>query len=240
MNITLLMLALFSEVAGTIALKLSQGFSKGLAGLAAVACYGLSLTLLSFSFESFPPGFAVNGVYAVWSGAGIAMIALLELLWKQGEQRSSRVIGPIGTTARMMLGFWLAGSVIRAQFLTRFAPVTWALGLIGFPALMLVWHWWRIRQHPARFEDTSPLSFALSVTLPLALYFTWWYAPTFSFTSDAVLLFVGGSMTLAALRGYAGCELLALSNWLLRRCDQIACAIFTPIDSFEQKALAPE
>ncbi len=27
----------------------------------------------------------------------------------------------------------------------------------------------------------------------------------------------------------------ALSNWLLRRYDQIACAVFTPIDSLEQR-----
>ena len=47
-------------------------------------------------------------------------------------------------------------------------------------------------------------------------------------------------MVLAALRGYAGCELLALSNWLLRRSDQIACAVFTPIDSVELRGLALE
>jgi multidrug transporter EmrE-like cation transporter len=57
--------------------------------------------------------------------------------------------------------------------------------------------------------------------LPLALYLSWWYAPAFSVKSWA------------ALRGYAGCEMLALSNWLLRRTDQIACAVFTPIDSLE-------
>ncbi len=242
MNSVFLILALFSEVAGTTFLKHSQGFLRRLAGLATVVCYGLSLTLLSFSLESFMWGFEVDVVYAVWSGVGIAFIIILELLWKQREQWNGRDIGPIGTTARMVLGFWLAGSVVRAQLATRFAPAThapatWALGLIGFPALVLVWHWWRIRRHPARFQGTSPLSFALSVALPLALYFTWWYAPAFSVTSDAVLLFVGGSMVLAALRGYAGCELLALSNWLLRRCDQIACAVFTPIDSLEQRGL---
>jgi len=115
-----------------------------------------------------------------------------------------------------------------------------ALGLVGFPALVLAWHWWRTRRHPEPFRGTSPLSFALSVALPLALYLTWWYAPAFSVTSDAVLLFVGGSMVLAALRGYAGCEMLALSNWLLRRYDQIACAVFMPIDSLEQRGLAFE
>lgn len=49
------------------------------------------------------------------------------------------------------------------------------------------------------------------------------------------LIFVGSSLLLAALRGDAGCEFLALSNWLLRRSDQMACAVFTPIDSLEQR-----
>ena len=103
--------------------------------------------------------------------------------------------------------------------------------------LALAWHWWRIRRNPVPFHDTCPLSFTLSVALPLALYLTWWYAPAFSVTSDAVLFFGVLSMVLAALRGYAGCEMLALSNWLLHRSDQIACAIFTPIDSpFAQQA----
>ncbi len=62
--------------------------------------------------------------------------------------------------------------------------------------------------------STTParLRYALSVALPLALYLTWWYAPAFSVKSWAVLLFGGISMVLAALRGYAGCEMLALSN----------------------------
>jgi hypothetical protein len=52
-------------------------------------------------------------------------------------------------------------------------------------------------------------------------------------TSDATLLFYGASMWLAAARGYAGCEVLAVSNWLLRRDDQIGCALFWPVDRLE-------
>jgi multidrug transporter EmrE-like cation transporter len=238
MNGILLVSALFSECLVVISLKLSQGFSKRLAGLAMVAFAVLSLTVLSVALPV--KGFAMNVIYAAWSGVGIALIVITELLWKQQEQWNGRGIGPIGTTARLGIGLWLVGSVIHGQLTTGFTPAThtiatWALGLIGFPALALAWHGWRIRRHPARFVDTSLLSFALSVALPLAPYFTWWYAPAFSVTSDAVLLFVGGSMVFAALRGSAGCELLALSNWLLRRCDQIACALLTPIDSLEQR-----
>lgn len=48
--------------------------------------------------------------------------------------------------------------------------------------------------------------------------------------SDAALPFYGVSMLLAALRGYAGCEVLAISNWLLRRDDQVGCVVFAPVD----------
>jgi hypothetical protein len=144
-------------------------------------------------------------------------------------------IGIIGTAARVALGLVLLGSVVYGQLSSHLTLATWALGLIGFPALMLAWHRWRIHRDLAPFYYTSPLSFVLSVAAPLALYFTWWYAPAFSVTSDAILIFVGGSLMLAALRGHAGCELLALSNWLLRRNDQIACAAFTPIDILEKR-----
>lgn len=240
MNGILLTSALLSECLAVIFLKLSHGFSKRLVGLATVAFAALSLTLLSLALNV--NSFEMNVIYAAWSVVGIALIAFIELFWKQKEQWNSRDIGPIGTIARLGIGLWLEGLVVSGQLVTHFVPAThtfasWVLGLIGFPALMLAWHWWRIRRNPARFQDTSPLIIALGVALPLALYFTWWYAPAFSVTSDAVLLFVGGSMVLAALRGYAGCELLSLSNWLLRRYDQIACAFFTPIDSLEQRGL---
>ncbi len=150
--------------------------------------------------------------------------------------RPHRDIGPIGTAARLVVGLLLGGLIVYGQLSSsgHLAPLTWVLGLIGFPALVLAWHFWRIRRTRARFHDTSPSSFVLSLALPLAVYFTGWYVPPLWFTSDATLIFVGSSLLLAALRGSAGCEFLALSNWLLRRTDQIACAVFTPIDSLER------
>jgi len=126
MNIVFLILALFSEVAGTTSLKLSHGFSKRTPVLAMVVFSGLSLILLSFALTQGSAGFEVDVVYTAWSVAGIAFIAIIELLWKQREQWNGRDIGPIGTTARMVLGFGLAGSVIHAQLSTRFAPATHA------------------------------------------------------------------------------------------------------------------
>lgn len=50
----------------------------------------------------------------------------------------------------------------------------------------------------------------------------------------AALIFYGTSMLLAA-RGYAGCAVLAVSNWLLRRDHQIGCAVFWPVDYLERR-----
>lgn len=148
-----------------------------------------------------------------------------------------RDIGPIGTAARLAAGLLLTSLIVSGQLESaeHLTPVTWALGLVGFPALVLAWHWWRIRRHPARFSDTGPLSFVLSLALPLACYFVGWVVPDLWFTSDATLIFVGCSLLVAALRGAAGCEFLALSNGLLGRSDQTACAVFTPLDRVEQR-----
>jgi len=62
-----------------------------------------------------------------------------------------------------------------------------------------------------------------------------WYAPSLAFTSDAALIFYGASMLLAAARGYAGCEVLAVTNWLLRRDDQVGCVLFAPVDALERR-----
>ena len=67
------------------------------------------------------------------------------------------------------------------------------------------------------------------------LYGTTWYAPPLEATNDAALIFYGASVLLAAARGYAGCEVLAASNWLLRRVDQVGCRLFLPVDRGESQ-----
>jgi hypothetical protein len=37
-------------------------------------------------------------------------------------------------------------------------------------------------------------------------------------------------MLVAAVRGDAGCEVLAISNWVLRRSDHVGCLLFGTID----------
>jgi hypothetical protein len=142
-----------------------------------------------------------------------------------------RAIGVWGTTARVAVGAALLGSVLHGHATRGWHPVAWLLGLLVFPALVLAGQWWRTRRHPAPLEATGFVGHAFGLGVFLALYLTWWYAPAIDAVSDAALVFYGASMLLAAVRGYAGCEVLAVSNWLLRRHDQVGCALFWPIDA---------
>ena len=69
----------------------------------------------------------------------------------------------------------------------------------------------------------------------LALLLTPLYARPLSFTSDAALVFYGASMLLAALRGNSGCEVTAISNWILGRDDQVGCLVLGPVDDLERR-----
>lgn len=69
----LLLLAVVSEVMGSTALKASWGFGKLLPSLVVVFGYGLAFYFLSLSLRTIP----LNTAYAVWSGLGTVLIALL-------------------------------------------------------------------------------------------------------------------------------------------------------------------
>jgi hypothetical protein len=146
----------------------------------------------------------------------------------------SRRIGVAGTAARLLVGGILVGSVVYGHVTGGFHLGPWLLGLVGFPALVLAWQWWRARRRSGPLRATGPVAHAVNFAVVLALYLTSWYAPALSVTSDAALLFYGSSMLLAAARGYAGCEVLAVSNWLLRRDDQIGCVVFAPVDHLDR------
>lgn len=65
--------AIFTEVIGTVALKVSDGMTKLGPAALVVGGYGLSFWLLSLTLATMPVGL----VYAIWSGIGIAAIALI-------------------------------------------------------------------------------------------------------------------------------------------------------------------
>lgn len=150
----------------------------------------------------------------------------------------TRAIGTAGTAARVLIGLVLLGSVVTGEASRGWHPAAWVLALAVFPAAALAAAWLRTRRHPAGLRATGPAGHAANAVVFAALYATPWYAPSLSFTSDAALIFYGASMLLAAARGYAGCEVLAVPNWLLRRDDQVGCVVFVPVDALERRQAA--
>ena len=72
-----LAIAIVAEVMGTSFLKASAGFTKPLPSLAVVAGYGLAFFFLSRTLDTIPVGVA----YAVWSGAGVTLVAAIGWLF---------------------------------------------------------------------------------------------------------------------------------------------------------------
>ena len=68
----LLGLAIVAEVIGTLALKISNGFTAWLPSIIVVLGYGFSFWLLSISLKVLQVGVA----YAIWAGIGTALIAI--------------------------------------------------------------------------------------------------------------------------------------------------------------------
>lgn len=68
-----LSVAIVSEVIATSALKAADGFTRPLPSLVVVAGYATAFWFLSLTLRTMPVGIA----YAVWSGVGIALIALI-------------------------------------------------------------------------------------------------------------------------------------------------------------------
>ncbi|MCX8048737.1 MAG: SMR family transporter [Methylohalobius sp.] len=73
-------IAILAEVIGTSALKASEGFTRLAPSTIVLIGYGVAFYSLALALRAIPVGVA----YAVWSGAGIALITLIGwLIFKQ-------------------------------------------------------------------------------------------------------------------------------------------------------------
>jgi small multidrug resistance pump len=71
--------AILSEVAGTLALRESDGFSKPVPTIVVAVGYILAFVLLA---QVLSRGMPVGIAYAIWAGCGVALVAVLgKLLW---------------------------------------------------------------------------------------------------------------------------------------------------------------
>ena len=76
-----LVIAIIAEVIGTSMLKESNGFSRLIPGVISVTAYVVALFLLSLTLKTMPTGI----VYAIWSGFGIVLIAIVAWVF-QGQK----------------------------------------------------------------------------------------------------------------------------------------------------------
>ncbi len=148
-----------------------------------------------------------------------------------------RAIGPVGPIGRFILGpiliyfgFYSPMEDIAPVTDISFFPGYWddlLLGIIGLPLVMVIlqlsWEW--IKHKPLK--ATGQLGFMLNIFITALLFFTPLH--------HAMWFYLGFSLLIAAARGYAGCEVMAISNWVTGRNDQVGCVIFSPLDAIEKK-----
>lgn len=98
-----LAIAIVAEVVGTTFLKSAAGFTRLLPSLAVVAGYGTAFFFLSRTLDAIPVGVA----YAVWSGAGVTLVAAIGWLFLGQKLDAAAILG---------MGLIVAGVVVLNLF----------------------------------------------------------------------------------------------------------------------------
>lgn len=86
-----LTIAILGEVSATTALKSAEEFTKPLPSVVVLVGYAMALFFLSMTLRSIP----VSIAYAIWAGAGTALIALLGYLVHQQALDLTAIIGMV-------------------------------------------------------------------------------------------------------------------------------------------------
>ena len=104
-NWMFLSLAIVAETIATSALKSSDGFSRPLPSVLVVAGYGAAFYLLALTLRTIPVGIA----YAIWSGVGVVLIALVGWLIHGQKLDAAALIG---------MGLIVSGVIVMNVFST--------------------------------------------------------------------------------------------------------------------------
>lgn len=84
-----LAIAICAEVIATTSLKYAEGFTKPLPTLAVALGYGISFFLLSLILKTIP----VSITYAIWAGAGVALVTIVGWLWLGQKLDAGALVG---------------------------------------------------------------------------------------------------------------------------------------------------
>ena len=94
-----LILAIISEVIATSSLKSTEGFTKLWPSIIVLLGYSAAFYFLSLTLDTIPIGV----VYAIWSGVGIAAIAIVSVIFFDQKLDTASYIG---------MGLIIAGVVV--------------------------------------------------------------------------------------------------------------------------------
>ncbi len=89
MNYVYLAGAIISEVIGTTFMKQSEGFTKLMPSLISAVTYAIAFYFLSQTLKTISAGI----VYAIWSGAGIVLIATVAAVFQGQKLDAPAMIG---------------------------------------------------------------------------------------------------------------------------------------------------
>jgi small multidrug resistance pump len=89
MGYGLLAAAIAAEVAGTTAMKYSDGFTRLWPSVVAVVGYLLAFGLLAQTLKTLSVGTA----YAIWAGAGTAVIAVIGMVFLNESTDAVKLLG---------------------------------------------------------------------------------------------------------------------------------------------------
>lgn len=72
-----LLIAILTEVVGTTLMKVSQGLTKLIPSISMFVLYGISFVFMALALKKIE----VSTAYAIWSGLGTALIAVIGIIW---------------------------------------------------------------------------------------------------------------------------------------------------------------
>jgi small multidrug resistance pump len=88
MNWIYLSLAICTEVAGTVLIKVSNGFTRIIPTILLATAYILSYFFFNLSLKKIEIGTA----YAIWSGVGTVLLAVMGILFYREELSMARIV----------------------------------------------------------------------------------------------------------------------------------------------------
>lgn len=99
MNYLYLTIAIVSEVIGTSALKASEGFTRLVPTIIVGVGYISAFYFLSLTLRTIPVGVA----YAIWSGAGVALITAIAWIFFGQKLDAPAIVGLILIVAGVVI-----------------------------------------------------------------------------------------------------------------------------------------